>query len=66
MPTDALELLYDLTPWEARVLDLICAGKTQKTIAAELGIARSTVKIRLLHLFEDTGCIRQANERAAA
>jgi DNA-binding CsgD family transcriptional regulator len=59
MPTDALALLYDLTPAEARVFELVVAGVTPSAIGQRLGIAPSTVKSHLLHLFEKTGCRRQ-------
>jgi DNA-binding CsgD family transcriptional regulator len=59
LPTDALVLLYDLTPAETRVFELICEGRTQAEIAAFLGVAPSTVKIHLLRVFEKTGCGRQ-------
>ena len=61
MPTDALTLLYDLTPAEARVFELICDGETQGEIATKLGISRGTVKTHLLHVFEKTDCKRQAD-----
>ena len=59
MPTDALALIYDLTPAESRILELACEGATREAIADALGIARSTVKTHLLHVFEKTGCSRQ-------
>jgi DNA-binding CsgD family transcriptional regulator len=61
VPSDALALLYDLTPAETRIFDLIVGGMTQTTIAAMLGIARSTVKTHLLRLFAKTGCRRQVD-----
>ena len=60
-PADALAVLYDLTPAEVRVLDLLAAGKTQAAIGQTLGIARSTVKSHVLHLFDKTGCRRQVD-----
>lgn len=60
MPTDALALLYDLTPAESRVFELIAGGETPATIAKRLGIAPSTVRTHLLHLFQKTGCQRQS------
>jgi DNA-binding CsgD family transcriptional regulator len=59
LPMNALALLYDLTPAEVRVFELVCAGRTPAEIAAEHGLARSTVKTHLLHVFEKTGCKRQ-------
>jgi DNA-binding CsgD family transcriptional regulator len=57
---DALALLYDLTPAETRVFQLLAGGKTQAAVAAQLGIASSTVKTHLLKVFEKTGISRQA------
>jgi DNA-binding CsgD family transcriptional regulator len=61
LPTDALTLLYDLTPAESRVLELVCEGATQDRIGTILGIAKSTVKTHLLHVFEKTGASRQVD-----
>lgn len=59
LPIDALALAYDLTPAEARVFELVCEGRTQAEIGPLLGIAASTAKTHLLHIFEKTGCHRQ-------
>ena len=59
MPADALAVLYDLTPAETRIFELITEGQTQGAIADALGIARSTVKSHLLQVFAKTGCKRQ-------
>jgi DNA-binding CsgD family transcriptional regulator len=61
LPGDALALLYDLTPAELRVFELIATGTTQPEIAHRLGIAPSTVKTHLLRVFAKTGCGRQAD-----
>ena len=61
LPGDALALLYDLTPAELRVFELIANGTTQPEIAHRLGIAPSTVKTHLLRVFAKTGCGRQAD-----
>jgi DNA-binding CsgD family transcriptional regulator/PAS domain-containing protein len=61
MPADAIAAIYDLTPAETSVFELLVAGRTQAEIAATLGIAPSTVKSHVLHLFAKTGCRRQAN-----
>jgi DNA-binding CsgD family transcriptional regulator len=61
MPIDALALLYDLTPTETRIFEMISAGNTQSEIGQTLGIAPSTVKTHVLHLFDKTGCRRQAD-----
>jgi DNA-binding CsgD family transcriptional regulator/PAS domain-containing protein len=60
-PMEALSPLYNLTPAEARVFELICFGRKQREIAETLGIAKSTVKTHLLHVFEKTGCRRQVD-----
>ena len=59
MPHDALNQLYDLTPAEIRIFELICEGETRADISALLGISLSTVKSHLFHVFEKTGCRRQ-------
>jgi DNA-binding CsgD family transcriptional regulator len=58
-PSDALAVLYDLTPAEVRVLELLTAGATQSAIGETLSIAPSTVKSHVLRLFDKTGCRRQ-------
>lgn len=55
LPADALGLLYDLTPAEVRVFELVVNGRTNKEISHELGIAPSTLKTHLLRVFEKTG-----------
>jgi DNA-binding CsgD family transcriptional regulator len=60
MPADALALLYDLTPAESRIFELIADGQTSSDIAVVLGIAPSTVRTHLLRVFDKTGCSRQA------
>ena len=61
MPQDALALIYDLTHTEARVFQLIVEGKTPAEIAIAFGVAVSTIKTHLLHIFSKTGCSRQAD-----
>jgi DNA-binding CsgD family transcriptional regulator len=61
LPADALAAIYDLTPAELNILELLVAGRKQAEIAATLGIAQSTVKSHLLSLFAKTGCRRQAD-----
>jgi DNA-binding NarL/FixJ family response regulator len=43
----AVERLRALTPQQARILELVCAGKLNKQIAYELDIAETTVKAHL-------------------
>lgn len=60
-PLAAVAALFDLTPAEARVLELIGAGLTSTEIAAALGVAGATVRSHVLHLFEKTGTHRRAD-----
>lgn len=60
LPAEALTLIYDLTPAETRVFELISEGRRQAEIGQFLGVAASTVKTHLLRVFEKTGCRRQA------
>lgn len=58
-PLVAIASLFDLTPTETRVLELLIAGRTNDDIAATLGIAISTVRTHLLRIFEKTRTHRQ-------
>lgn len=55
-----LRELYDLTPREAAVAQLVCEGRCPDAIAAELGVKRETVKSHLKSLYVKTGAHRQA------
>jgi DNA-binding CsgD family transcriptional regulator/PAS domain-containing protein len=57
----ALNQLYDLTPAEVRIFELICEGHTRDAISSQLGVSVSTVKTHLFHVFEKTGCRRQVD-----
>jgi DNA-binding CsgD family transcriptional regulator/PAS domain-containing protein len=57
----ALNQLYDLTPAEIRIFELICEGHTRDAISGLLGVTVATVKSHLLHVFEKTGCRRQVD-----
>lgn len=61
MPSAMLDMLYELTPAEAQVFALIVEGLTPAGAAARLGIAISTVKSHLNHVFQKTGTRRQAD-----
>ena len=61
VPHDALTQLYNLTPAEIRIFELICEGHTPADISALLGIAASTAKTHLIHVFDKTGCRRQSD-----
>ena len=60
-PLAAIAALFELTPAEARVLELVGAGRTSAEIALALGVAVSTVRSHVLRLFEKTGTHRQAD-----
>lgn len=60
LPHDALNVLYDLTPAEIRVCELLVAGDTPSEIAEKVGVAVSTIRTHLLRIFEKTGVNRQA------
>ena len=60
-PIDALAALYDLTPAEARVLELVVEARAPIEIGKKLGVAPSTIKTHLQKLFVKTGCNRQAD-----
>lgn len=60
-PIASLAGLFDLTPAEARVLELVGAGRTPAEVAVALGVAVSTVRTHMLRLFEKTGTHRQAD-----
>lgn len=47
--------MTDLTPRETEILAAIATGLPNKEIAYRLGIAESTVKGHILHLFEKLG-----------
>jgi len=51
----ALRLAPKITAAEQRVLSLISRGKTNKEIAADLGISPATVKRHLEHIFSKLG-----------
>ncbi len=57
----ALALLYDLTPAETRVLNLIVEGRTSPETARCLGVSTTTVRTHLGRVFGKTGASRKAN-----
>lgn len=61
LPADAMALLYDLTPAEARVFEFIVEGNTPAAISQQLGVTLPTVRTHLGRVFEKTGCTRQAD-----
>ena len=61
---DLMRSLFDLTPSEARVATGLALGRTPEEIAAEGGVAISTVRSQLRRVLEKTGCSRQAEVAA--
>jgi DNA-binding CsgD family transcriptional regulator/PAS domain-containing protein len=59
-PTSMAEALFELTPAEARVFELVVTGHSQSQAAAMLGIKPSTLKTHLKRLYDKTGVQRQA------
>jgi DNA-binding CsgD family transcriptional regulator len=60
-PTDVIGRIYKLTPTELRVLLAIVDIGGVPEVAAALGVAATTIKTHLGHLFEKTGAARQAD-----
>lgn len=61
---ELMRTLYDLTPSEARVAQGIAGGRTMEDIAAQGGVAMTTVRSQLRRVLEKTGCTRQAEVAA--
>jgi DNA-binding CsgD family transcriptional regulator len=57
---DTVAATFDLTPAETRVLASLFAGRTLAETAAGFGIAATTAKNHLEHIFSKTGVTRQA------
>jgi DNA-binding CsgD family transcriptional regulator/PAS domain-containing protein len=60
LDSEALALLYDLTPAETRIVGYLVDGLNMSEIAVRLGVAPSTVKTHVLRIYEKTGTHRQA------
>lgn len=60
-PTDALRVLYGLTPAEVRICELMLQGLTPSEISEQIGVAVSTARTHLLRIFQKTGTARQAD-----
>lgn len=56
-----LAALFDLTPAEVGVFDLVAQGRSVSEVAVMLGIGVSTVRTHLARLFEKTGVSRQVD-----
>jgi DNA-binding CsgD family transcriptional regulator/PAS domain-containing protein len=59
-PADVLASVFDLTPSEARVMQMVGTGSSTPAVAAELGVSETTVKTHLAKVFSKTGVNRQA------
>jgi len=57
---EVLQMLFDLTPAEARFARLIAAGASMEHAGKRLGITRNTCKSRMRAIFQKTGATRQA------
>lgn len=51
------------TPRQAQILDLVCRGRTDKSIAAELGLSKATVRSHLSRFYR-TNQIHNRSEAA--
>jgi PAS domain S-box-containing protein len=59
-PAQAAASIADLTPRELEVLTLVCRGKSDPEIAAELRLARNTVRNHLASLYQKLGVNRRS------
>ena len=59
-PIELMRSLFDLTRSEARVARGLAVGETLEEIAANGGVAISTVRSQMRQVLEKTGCVRQA------
>lgn len=57
---EVLQVLFDLTPAEARVARAVAQGKTVEAIALANGVSRETVRTQLASVLAKTGMSRQA------
>lgn len=57
---EVLQVLFDLTPAEARVARAVAEGKTLEAIALANGVSRETVRTQLASVLAKTGMSRQA------
>lgn len=59
-PAGVLACVFDLTPSEARVMQMVGVGCSTAATAAELGVSETTVKTHLAKVYSKTGVTRQA------
>jgi DNA-binding CsgD family transcriptional regulator len=55
LPSDAIAVLFDLTPTETRVLEMTLDGHGTREVAERLEVAPSTIKTHMKSLFAKTG-----------
>jgi len=60
LPGEVLVKLYGLTTAETRLIGLLARDHTLEESASALGIARTTARTHLKHIFEKTGTNRQS------
>lgn len=61
LPIDAVSMLYELTPAEARVFELVAGGRSIAQVAEALSVAQTTVKTHLASLYSKTDRHRRAD-----
>jgi DNA-binding CsgD family transcriptional regulator len=59
--TRDLQALYNFTPAETRVCQLLYEGRNLADIAGRLGVTKHTVKAHLSHSFKKVGVTNQAH-----
>lgn len=55
LPAGALSVLYDLTPAEVRVFELVVEGNTNVAVARALGVSPSTIKTHVSRVLDKLG-----------
>ncbi|MEQ1771639.1 MAG: helix-turn-helix transcriptional regulator [Devosia sp.] len=55
LPTESMELLFGLTPAEARTFELVAGGHGSTEAAKAMGVAESTLRTHLLRVYDKTG-----------
>jgi DNA-binding CsgD family transcriptional regulator len=58
---EAIAAVFDLSPSEIRVSQLLLAGRTPARIADDLGLAMPTVRSHLASIYSKTGTSRQSD-----
>jgi DNA-binding CsgD family transcriptional regulator len=60
VPEQAIAALFDLTPAEIRVFNLVVEGRSNRATAEALGVSLSTIKSHMLRVLEKTGAGNRA------